>query len=303
MNEEERRFHDHSSTQIAQVVRRLLPLVDAITRRKSPSMDEVHADYRLIACMVALARQRESLLAAIKLSEDTLGHLAVGFIRPACEEYLWLKYLTSLECKDSNDVLLVLASSDALRSLSAARGYIGDPMLNKLGFPTSFLSTTQAGLDSARERLAALRQRLAWDGKSGPTARWLAARVGEVRLYDYLYAASSRAVHFSAGEVFRRTWFDIDGTVSVEDADHRIYLSDFALYQLVDLAIRTFVVAADWLANSSNDESGDQEFSEEILKPLEEFNRLPQVPLIIAKEYEIAWGAGLQGWGPKGRRL
>jgi hypothetical protein len=282
-------------TPVATTVRDMLPVLDALVRRDSLSVAEVEQELCLLGYRVAVARQREALDAAVRLAESTLGHMAVGFVRTACEEFLWLKYLASLDVADANEVFVALGNFDNMRSVQAALGFAGVDALVGQGFPRGFVDASGEVLVDAEDRLRGLKNRLGWDNRRGPSAGWVATAVGERPLFDYLYAASSRSVHFSAGEMLRRGWFDQDGRVSVADVDHRLFLSDFALSELVRLLMKTLCVADRWLGVGQVDVEADlatmhtagQSFDERVAA----FGAVGRVPLVWAREFEQAWAS------------
>lgn len=286
-------FHDRADTPVASAVRDMLPVLDIWMQREDLSMAEVESEFCLLGYRVAVQRQRESLDAGLRLAESAMGHIAVGFVRPACEEFLWLKYLASLDIADATVAFVALGNHDALRSLVAVKGYKGTESLVRLGFPRPFVDAADGLVQQAAMQLKDLKSKLGWDGGKGPTVKWIASAVGELPLYEYLYAASSRAVHFSAGEALRRGWFDSAGRVSVKDVDHRVYLSDFALSELLRLFTKTLLVSDRWLDVGQTHEpiefdEGDKSFEDRIAA----FNAIGTVPLVWVKEYELIWTSG-----------
>jgi hypothetical protein len=70
----------------------------------------------------------------------------------------------------------------------------------------AFLERATEAKTRARDRLRALQKKHGWSGGDSPSGAWIADQADERHLYDYLFAATSRANHFSAGEVLRRGW-------------------------------------------------------------------------------------------------
>jgi len=94
-----------------------------------------------IMAAVSAIRQRESLSAAITLAESGMGHLGVMNVRPACDEYLWLSYISGLASSDARELLLALNYDEMIRSVNAQWAYLGDQSMVDIGFPCSFLSS------------------------------------------------------------------------------------------------------------------------------------------------------------------
>jgi hypothetical protein len=232
-----------------------------------------------------MRRQLESLEAALKLASENLGHLSVAFVRTALEEMLWVRYLASLEVETSQRLLLAMANYDTLRSLLAQRGYVGDDAMAGLGYPVGFLDAAEKKLSSVREDLKQLRAELGWTGRL-PSGEWVAASVNEARLYEYLHSATSRAIHFSVGEIFRRGWGNPKGILVTDKPEFREHLSEFALDRLWRLLFET-VAAAIPLLETSGITSSHLLTDEVIMPLLNEVLRLGNVPLVHAAEWNL----------------
>jgi hypothetical protein len=73
---------------------------------------------------------------------------------------------------------------------------------------------------------------------------YLSRQVGWTSEYKYLYHATSRYVHFSTAELFRRVWGK-EGDVKIGSGSFSEYWSDFALYWGLWLFIHTLAECAD----------------------------------------------------------
>jgi len=248
--------------------------------------DDVMSDLRLLAVNHILRRQLESLDAALALAKMGLGHLAVSFVRPALEEMSWLKYLTDLSEEDANKILLAMGNNDGLRSLMAQRDYVGAEAMRDLWYTDSWLDAQEATLTRVKEDLKGLSTEFGWDRKSGPTMRWLAKKTDEVELYKYLHAASSRAIHFSAGEIMRRGWGAPGGIMTTGPEEFRAHLSNFALYELLELFLQT-VASSDRLLEDAGISSEIPEAESQILITAETLGELGRVPLVHAAEWNL----------------
>ncbi len=192
----------------------------------------VDADYRLLAINSSLRRQLETLTAAVLLAKQDLGHLAVAFVRGSLEDVMYLTFFISLDLEDSQELFKLLGNWDALRSLLAQRDYVGDEVMEQLWYTRGFLDAAAEKRESVKAQLRALRQRHNWSGGTLPSAEWIAERADKRDLYDYLHAATSRALHFSAGEIMRRGWGHPHGRITTDKPEFREHLASFALDQL-----------------------------------------------------------------------
>ncbi len=246
---------------------------------------QVQDDYRLLVVNYVIRRQLEALEAAIKLASVNLGHLSVAFVRTALEEMLWARYLVSLETKTSQRLLLAMGSYDGLRSLLAQRRYVGDSIMAQLWYKVEFLDAAEKKLALVEDDLKKLRQELGWQGRL-PSGEWIADSIGEAPLYDYLHSATSRAVHFSVGEILRRGWGDPEGILVTDKAEFREHLSEFALDRLWRLLFETVAAALPLLEGSGI--SLSDPLTDEVMMPLlADVLKLGQVPLLHAAEWNL----------------
>lgn len=248
--------------------------------------DDVMSDLRLLAVNNILRRQLESLDAALALAKTGLGHLAVSFVRPALEEMIWLKYLADLSKEDASKVLLAMGNNDSLRSLMAQRDYVGAEAMRDLWYSDSWLLAAEANLISVRNDLKDLSTEFGWDRRSAPTMEWLAQKTDTLKEYKYLYAASSRAIHFSAGEIMRRGWGAPGGILTTDAEEFRAHLSNFALYQLLELFLQT-ATSSDQLLEDAGISSETPEAESQILITAKTLGELGRVPLVHAAEWNL----------------
>lgn len=246
----------------------------------------VEADYRLLAINSALRRQMESMRAATVLARTDLGHLAVAFVRASLEDVIYLGFFTSFDLADSQKLFLLFGNWDATRSLLAQRAYVGDDVMARLWYPEGFLDAVEVKRDQVRAELKVLQKQYKWGGGDLPSGAWVAERAKKKDLYDYLHAATSRALHFSAGEIMRRGWGHPSGMMSTDKPEFREHLASFALDQLVRLYTETWNVAMPLIEAAGVD--SDNELSWENIEPvLSRVFGLGKVPLVHAAEWNL----------------
>jgi hypothetical protein len=247
---------------------------------------DVDADYRLLAINVALRRQLESIRAAVVLARQDLGHLAVAFVRASLEDVIYLSFFVSLALDDSQKLFLLLGNWDMTRSLLAQRAYVGDDVMKELWYPTGLLDAVQLKRDEVRSQLKELQKHYKWPGGDLPSGAWIAEKADQKDLYDYLHAATSRSLHFSAGEIMRRGWGHPSGKLITDKPEFRAHLASFALDQLWRLYVETWKVTLplmDAAAISSDDSLGFVD-----MKPvLSRLLALGRVPLVHAHEWNL----------------
>ncbi len=156
--------------------------------------------------------------------------------------------------------------------------------MRSLWYGDDFLAGAERSFAEVRAHLKALQKKYSWGGLL-PSGEWIADRVDQRKLYDYLHSASSRSVHFSAGEVLRRSWGHPLGQVTTGKLEFRKHLADFALHQLVLLFFETWGVLDDpSKAGITLNESIDASDVDVIV---DRIARLGQVPLVHAHEWNL----------------
>lgn len=234
-----------------------------------------------------IKRQHECLSIAVDLTDKGQGFAAVGFLRPACEEFLWTKYLSSMSKADAEALLAVMARREIWDSLKAQDLHAGKKGMSALGLAPYFKS-----MESRAKQydlvLKALGTKLHWDKRaidsgSPPSMSFIAKAVGETKLYKLLYHASSRYVHFSPQELMRRAWGK-EGDITISSSHFADYWASFVLYWGVYLLAATFSAACALDEPTELDDSID---ADRLMKATSVIGDLGPVPIITAGE--LAW--------------
>ncbi|MEU4214044.1 DUF5677 domain-containing protein [Actinoplanes sp. NPDC026623] len=261
-------------------------IADRILRVGTLKWSDVEADYRLLAFNSSLRRQLESINAATLLSRNGLGHLAVAFIRAALEDAMYLEFFSQLDLEESQELFLHLGKWDAIRSLLAQRSYVGDDVMAQLWYPLPFLEAAERERETVKTQLKGLQIKYRWSGGTLPSADWIADRAGQRALYDYLHAATSRALHFSAGEILRRGWGHPRGALITDKQEFREHLASFALDQLWRLYTETWKVAIPFL-EAAGISSDDAVGWDQMQPVLDRLLAAGKVPLVHAHEWNL----------------
>jgi hypothetical protein len=199
---------------------------------------------------------------------------------------MYLAFFVDLDQADSQELFKLMGNWDTLRSLLAQREYLGDEVMEQLWYTEPFLNAVTQSRDKLRTELKSLQKKYNWSGGLLPSGDWIADQSGQRKLYDYLHAASSRALHFSAGEILRRGWGHPSGKIVTDKPEFREHLASFALDQLWRLYIETWQVAMPLLeaAGINYDESLTYE---EIEPVIDRLAALGKVPLVHAHEWNL----------------
>ncbi len=249
---------------------------------------------RKLASIVCIKRQLEAIRSAILLAKNDLGHMGVVFLRPACEEAMWLSYLHRIGEEDANRLLASMTTLDVTRSIIAQQQYAGKRGMKSLGFPANIAKNAGDGKRFAEAELQEFGRNLGWPKDDSdnciapPPVAWIAQQCNMGKLYDFLYSATSRSVHFSAGEISRRGWAYLDEEGEEHEMDflpgvyHR-YRTDFSLYWCCTLLVETLVSAYPALAPEEIDDVVEQR----MLRAVKKIGAIGVVPIIVPAEFNI----------------
>lgn len=157
----------------------------------------------------ALLKQFESLEIVLDLVDRNKGAVAGPLLRPACEEFIWIKYLRTIPLGSSENIIRLAGLEEICDSLTAIDETAGKAATEELGL-TPYLRICGELKDERQGTLREIAKELDWPVKRKrilPSIRWLAKRVGEEYVYGIVYHATSRLVHFSPSELSRRVWW------------------------------------------------------------------------------------------------
>jgi hypothetical protein len=236
-------------------------VVEALAKfvKKSSELKWVPEDGMLtLVSRSVIRRQWESLSIVGELVDKSQGFAAVGLLRPACEEFLWMKYLASIPRPSAEMLVKSIGKKEILDSLRAQDARAGRTVTKALGLEP-YLIQSEARARDQKRILKQLGAELKWEPKTIeggrlPSTAFVAKATGETKIYNFLYHASSRFVHFSAHELLRRTWRG-SGSVTIDSGHFANYWDQFVLYWGVDLMISSFSEASKLGEDSIDDES------------------------------------------------
>ena len=240
--------------------------------------------FLLVVRRAILVRQFDTLEVISSLVRTNKGYAAGPLIRPACEELIWLKYLSKLPDTDAEELIILTADNEMLRSLRAQDKYGGREVSKSLGL-VPYLENAERREKETKCKLQELGKKLGWHKnyvKPGrlPSMRWFAEKTNEKAMYDFLYLATSRFVHFSVPELLRRAWGNPQTSdVSVRSIHFRDYWGMFSLLW----GLRLFLDSAIIFCDDSNlpDVSLDKAH---LLEAAKRIGKYGQVPIITAEE-------------------
>ena len=189
-----------------------------------------------------IRRQFDSLSATIALTKSNLGFAAACLVRPSCEEFIWLNYLNTLEESKAENLIQLLGSHEICGHVKAQENYAGASVMSDLGFTREFVRARQVGHSTVKSELRRLGKELGWPARELiPSVSFLAKATSNTDMYDFIYHATSRFVHFSVSELLRRAWVaPNENTVDIKSTNFSGYWTSFSLYWNVLIFLETF---------------------------------------------------------------
>lgn len=187
------------------------------------------------AIKASLVKAYEFLNATTTIQDESVFFM-MPFLRGVCEDYIALRFIESDFGADADHVIGLKLSEDLYASA-----------INQWNFytiyrPDQTLYYQENFPDEKKDVRNDLRQLCQAHGislsrnASFPTAEHMAQRSGLLDLYNYVYRATSRLVHFNPGILFRMGWGDLpDITFSVKNFSqyYKHFTCFYAAYLLV----------------------------------------------------------------------
>jgi Family of unknown function (DUF5677) len=164
-----------------------------------------------IIAAAALVKNFEFNLCVTNQDTEATSFFLQPTLRGLCEDAIVLKYLIEkIDNEDANLLIDIWMSQQTLESIDKQSNFFCknrplQPILSR---------NVQSQSNSPRPRLNPLRQKLnsikikyGWQqDKDRPSVSHMAKACGLDEVYDYIYAATSRTVHFSPSVLFRMGW-------------------------------------------------------------------------------------------------
>jgi len=262
-----------------------------IAKLADVAMSQFHGDLSGHVARFVLERQTEALRSAVVLARGSSGHLALPFVRLACEERIWVSYLFSLEREPRDQLLLLMSMLESGTAIGAQQQFFGANTMKRLGFPKSFVNEQHRLGQRSKAELSRVGRALGWPEPDGrlPSAGWIASQVKLDRLYAYLYSASSKGVHFSPSEALRSGWSSgaaADSKVTLMAEPYVNYRTAFSVYWLSKLLVET--VGEIWESGPLAGVELDDEAQDLITVAVGRIGSMGQLPIVLASEYNLS---------------
>lgn len=244
----------------------------------------LESEVREVAVAIPISTARLQIVAVASLAKNFEFNLYVTsqpsssssfFLQPTlrglCEDAVALKYL--IEQVDGVDAEVLITSWMSQQTSESIEKQENFFQSNRPYQPV--LSNVRAeSSDSLRSKLNPLKQKYGWR-KDKPSVSQMAKACGLNEVYDYLYAATSRTVHFSPSVLFRMGWGSEqpDKPYTFSTSHFNGYYDSFNVFHGSYLFILLYDTIKSYYQFSDN----FQEIVEKIKKELNEWLRWPEM--------------------------
>jgi hypothetical protein len=131
-----------------------------------------------IVCCAAICRQFEAIQASKDMTRRDTGHFGVLFLRAACEELIWIRYLNSIDPKMADIITHCLVQKEIHDLVNGQEQFSGRNSLINGGFSPKFLNDQKDTSKQAHTLLKSIGVKLKWPTSPLPTVAFLARRTG-----------------------------------------------------------------------------------------------------------------------------
>jgi hypothetical protein len=197
-------------------------------------------------------------------------------LRSVCEDLIVLGFLDKNLKNQSDEIIKIQLSIDTHKSLLAQEALFSKYRPHQ---PRIKPSTNTSRIEESEKRLKEIFGPFTRGGnRNQPSVRQMAKNQGMLLLYEFLYHATSRLVHFSPNTLLRMAWFDPKVQVSHCDpsALDKYYYHFIRFYSahLLSAFVKRFSEKIDM----------SEELSEAIEENLADVNRNPRWPELVTFE-------------------
>lgn len=161
-------------------------------------------DVGMYDCILRAALVKSFEFARLTNSQEPPSHsfFLTATLRGICEDLIVLKFLCGLSVQDRNDALGMLMRSNLHEGIESQADFFAS---ERPWQPV--LEPKREGEDFKNQDLRTLAKKLGWSGKQPwPTVWYMAKSESLEALYQYLYSATSKWVHFSPQVLLRMGW-------------------------------------------------------------------------------------------------
>lgn len=197
---------------------------------KSVIVGDFGTDKFLSVIRAAFAKNYEFNLLCNNLFNSQDSFFLMPSLRGICEDLITIKYLKEHIKKDQDKLIALLTAKSTVEGTIIQKAFFDDYRPEQIVL--QFKDATE-GLESMNMEIKSILKLNGLKGdKDFPSVSHMATDAKLIKLYDYLYYATSKTVHFEPGMLMRMGWArDMTSTTftfSTKNFDH--YYFDFCSY-------------------------------------------------------------------------
>jgi hypothetical protein len=198
----------------------------------------------------AIAKSYEFCLFAISEEGKSNSFFHSATLRGVCEDVISLKYYYSFDPEDREIVAKNLTTIDMLENIETQQRFF---KAKKPTQPIIKLSSSQGHISLAKGQVGNLKSKYKWKGDGyRPSVREMAQSCNLLELYDYLYSATSRWVHFSPRILTRMGWGNKNDKKEVEASYSTAHFSEYYAFFNRFYAIYLFILQCNYFKGELN---------------------------------------------------
>lgn len=153
-------------------------------------------------------------------------------LRSICEDLITINYLTNLDVKERDEIIILLSSQELFESIIVQENFFQKYNPAQILVPSDLIPAVE------REKINNKHKKTKEPNSqyiSLPSVFKMAKDYGFEDLYKYLYHASSKAVHFSVDTLLKMGWGNIDKDTDVIEGkssykNYHLYYHDFSIF-------------------------------------------------------------------------
>jgi hypothetical protein len=191
---------------------------------KIPIQELAENQYKSVL-LAAFAKCYEFNVEINSLDDNKLSFYFTSFLRGICEDLISLAFLNKIKSKDresiiSNFMMYLLHSSIASQQTFFSKERPFQPVVSHENI-TDLVALYSKNLNQEWEKLGYRKD------KVFPSVEHMAVDTNLKLLYDFLYHATSKTVHFSPNILLRTGWYKDDGEVRFSKNNFSDYYGSF----------------------------------------------------------------------------
>ncbi len=162
----------------------------------------------------------------VQNASDDDGIIIQPFLRGITEDLISISFFDQLDANDRKNLICNIQTKDFFTAIDKQRKFFNKYRPWQLVYPAHAHGLDDATLNK-NLKYSKCRLKKNWEnlglGKNGPNVRDMAECVNMLDIYDYLYAATSRTVHFNPHSLLRLGWAEISGSDPSKTKDNDVF--------------------------------------------------------------------------------